>query len=590
MVKRDSVGSTPRNCGGQASGARIAERTDTSLVSGEGRQENDMKTTWLAMLTILAAPALAQDAEKVDPASMNWKPVEGYRSRFTREEGRKTVSRGETVATSTASIEGDETVTRIAEGRVTEVVFSCSEAAWTVDGKALDVPFRTRTVRINLLGEGRVRQGVWRYEMGGDMGDEVHLLGDSLRGFGPQCGAGDLLPKKLVSVGQTWTCPTAWFVEQHRQEKGALTLSPKSSAKGTLKRVFSRDGARFATFVFTADLVVTGIQGVKLDAPGRLREQIELEACVDGSRPDATLTCTAELNVDSTIAGDGRALTLRMEQSSKLTRTTLPRDERAYELDRRWTPVAGHRAEVHENLAQGLATRVWRGGKLMADDKTSTSKAFTAEQRLIRVADRKLAEWTWAFSAARHREAGGERVPYPFEGKEVRMTRIENGQLLYACTDGTALEETDGRALGGALPRGAWAVVKRYLPKKAVAVGATWTPDWREMDDADLDVAQCAGSLTLKYVEDRNGAKFARIDGEVTMPFAKFAGMSLKKHGLNRLRVEMTLCIDGTLPDGEVRCTTEGSVDSDLAVDDASPPHVKMQGVELKEWHIRTLR
>lgn len=105
-------------------------------------------------------------------------------------------------------------------------------------------------------------------------------------------------PPEKLAPGETWKFDVKKLLESMGSPFSDMHYdAEKSQAQGKLKRVFEKNGARYAEFGVVTNLKCKGMAGAEFVDGGALVVEGEFEACIDGTRPDWAL------NLSHTFAG-----------------------------------------------------------------------------------------------------------------------------------------------------------------------------------------------------------------------------------------------------------------------------------------------
>jgi len=135
-----------------------------------------------------------------------------------------------------------------------------------------------------------------------------------------------LLPGHEVKVGASWQIDTQALARQWEKGIDIEIDAAKTTASGTLRRVYQKDGRRFGVLELSLELPLTAFtRARKLPLlPGsRMTVHMTADACIDGSVDTCVMEGSMRMNVTANLpAKDGTQtkLTLAVESTSKETR------------------------------------------------------------------------------------------------------------------------------------------------------------------------------------------------------------------------------------------------------------------------------
>ncbi len=293
-----------------------------------------------AVLTalILAAGAAAQDSQKAYELKLACKPTVGHKSEVT-----ETQSQTQNI---TAKV-GDQVVNRIAENKnssfaaveeiakvdgdkIAEAMWTFSKAVRVEEGKEVPYGFQGKKVRVTRSKEG---PPAFAYEDGTkpEAEDEQALkeaVGSDYQSKPGPTGEEVFAPKKPVKVGESWAPSVKEIAELFMGQEATVAIDvEKSKASFTLKSAEAREGAHIGKIEGILDMVFTQFGPLKLDKPLPARISVQLDAFIDGKRPDGEMRMKMELKGASTVTDpNGTRIDLDMDMliQSKMTKKTLP--------------------------------------------------------------------------------------------------------------------------------------------------------------------------------------------------------------------------------------------------------------------------
>lgn len=136
-----------------------------------------------------------------------------------------------------------------------------------------------------------------------------------------------LLPGRPVAVGETWQLNRKALIEAWGKDLG-LAQVDEAAVKGTgrLLKVYQRDSRQFGVLKIEATVPLGAVDSEgkrqKLEAGSRMTVEMELDACIDGSRHDGTMKITSESRLAFSHAD---AADMRVVAHSRYTMTSSQR-------------------------------------------------------------------------------------------------------------------------------------------------------------------------------------------------------------------------------------------------------------------------
>jgi len=246
-----------------------------------------------------------------------------------------------------------------------------------------------------------------------------------------------------------------------------------------------------------------------------------------------------------------------------LAAATVGVQEKTYDLKFDTKPVQGRKSDQSEKEFMKMIMKV--NGQAAAREEQY--KDFAASEEVLSVDPEQGTKRRWTFSKAK-RKSEGSIVPYTFQGKSVVLTHAKGKEPLFVLEGEGELtkEDVDGlKSYAGLKKSGGPSGAELFAPDKPVKAGETWTKDLKKIVDAmlgpemakSIDLAASKFSFALKSVENRGGAEFGKISGSMELSFTAFGPLKLDQPIPMKFTVEIDACIDGKLPDGEMKMRGE---------------------------------
>jgi hypothetical protein len=237
--------------------------------------------------------------------------------------------------------------------------------------------------------------------------------------------------------------------------------------------------------------------------------------------------------------------------------------EKTYDLKLETKPVQGQRSEQAETDSMKMVMKV-NGRTAVAQEN---AKEFAASEEILSVDSDLGTKRRWTFSKAA-RTSEGKTVPYAFQGKIVIVTQAKGKELAFALDGGAELSKEDVAGLksfAGKKEEGKPGGAELFAPDRPVKTGETWTKDLKKLVEAILDkemakavdLANSKLSFTLKSVESRGGVEYGKITGVMEFSFTAFGPLKLEQPIPMTFTVDLDCCIDGKLPDGQLKMKGE---------------------------------
>jgi len=237
--------------------------------------------------------------------------------------------------------------------------------------------------------------------------------------------------------------------------------------------------------------------------------------------------------------------------------------DKTYDFKLESKSVQGHKCEQAEREFVKMIMKV--NDQPVA--KSEKFKEFAASEEILSVDSDQGTKRRWTFSKAK-RKTEGSIVPYIFQGKSVVLTDAKGKHPVFVLEGGGELTKEDLedlRSYAGLKKEGRPSGAELFAPDKPVKVGTTWTKDLKKIVEAMLgnemakqvDPAASRVSFTLKSVENRGGAEYGKISGFTELSFIAFGPLKLDRPIAMKFTVDIDACIDGTLPDGEMKMRGE---------------------------------
>lgn len=209
-------------------------------------------------------------------------------------------------------------ILEVKDGDPTREEQAYERATAMVKGKETVYGFQGKTVVCTLAGE----KSTFTYP------DGAALTGADLAGIrevfqnedapGAPSRADEMfVPKKPVKVGESWSPNIGGILTEFMQLEPDAADLEKSKAMFTLKSVEKRDGAEFGKIVGTMDIHLSMMGPMKFTAGLPLKIQVDLDVCIDGTRPDgvAKMSMTLKGKTTAEVPGTPPGIVVDMDMS-----------------------------------------------------------------------------------------------------------------------------------------------------------------------------------------------------------------------------------------------------------------------------------
>ncbi|MHC4605802.1 MAG: hypothetical protein ACYTAF_02570 [Planctomycetota bacterium] len=247
------------------------------------------------------------------------------------------------------------------------------------------------------------------------------------------------------------------------------------------------------------------------------------------------------------------------------------KEEKTYDFTKGWVAVEGAVLDVSETKSMDMTAVVELDGAVVQKMADKTGDGHEATRTLLKVIRGHVLKEKWEFRKA-YRLVEGEEKPYVFADRTVLVEITEKGEWKYRYKDGTdvgaeelpALKEIVGKrgegAEGEEEEMGGAEAYRSFSPPKPLKVGESWTPDVSKMIEelfsgpgmVGIDKKASKGKFTLASVEERDGAEFGRLEGEIELHMTSMGLLKLKPPLVMKFTVEGDACLDGKKPDSDV--------------------------------------
>jgi hypothetical protein len=240
--------------------------------------------------------------------------------------------------------------------------------------------------------------------------------------------------------------------------------------------------------------------------------------------------------------------------------------EKTYDLKLDAKPIKGQKAELADSSVMKMTMKMTGLPEPMNMGEESS---YAATQEVLSAEADGSSVKTWTFSKA-SKTKEGQAAPLSFQGKTVTVKHTKGKPREFSLEGGAAIAAEDLSALrkafmGGDDKPGEPSGADMFAPKKPVKVGESWNPDIKliakSMFDSDmaeaLDLEKSSCKLTLKSVESRAGADFGKIEGLLVVTLGQFGPMKLDTPMALKLQLDLDACIDGKVPDGQLKLKAE---------------------------------
>ncbi len=195
------------------------------------------------------------------------------------------------------------------------------------DGKKFDLGLVGKVVIIEW--EGGAHK--FRYEGGGAVtGDTLEYLREDFKNKDEVDRKMDraIMPKTPVAVGESWMCDMDDIAKSLGKDAGDGIDRDKSTAACKLVKVYSQDGATFGiietTITFVPSRIGPANAGIKNDAGSKMVFKLTLDACIDGSRTEGTMSGGMTLDLGGSLSQGGQDFTIKITGKGKMSQTRVP--------------------------------------------------------------------------------------------------------------------------------------------------------------------------------------------------------------------------------------------------------------------------
>ena len=247
-----------------------------------------------------------------------------------------------------------------------------------------------------------------------------------------------------------------------------------------------------------------------------------------------------------------------------------------YDLKLAWkTAVEGHKSELSQDDSKAFTLKLLNSDGKPFTQENKELRSFAAVEVIRKVKDGKAVVSLWSFTkATQHRE--DQEMPFAFQGRTVVVTRVAEGNRLFAYDDGQPVASDDAAILAGLWDSeskpGEMSGEEIFAPKKPVAVGEQWMPDVTTISEGlklgdGIDLKRSSAKATLKSAEVRDGVEFGTVELYVELWLTKFGPMQLDNAVPMKVEAEIDACIDGALPDGIMTTSMKAKGDSPASME-----------------------
>lgn len=270
-------------------------------------------------LGLLAAAANAEDAV----AFKSFTPQTGQRIKVSNDEKNTTTSsftiKGtkkdmEEVKTKTI-VYIDEVLDNAAKTRpAAKIKRTYEKSVLTKDGKNIPFPLDGKTITIEKKGDKYV------FTAAGEAvtGEGLKLLDNEFNRPTKSDSQDFYFPKKPVKTGDSWDVDALDIIKLV-SDSGLNLDAEKATAKGTLKKTFTKGQSQYGSVDFVFEAPVTGIgpkSAVTIQS-GKMTIKSSGESCIDGSLPASNMTTKIKLAISGTVQG----IDLQIESNATENRT-----------------------------------------------------------------------------------------------------------------------------------------------------------------------------------------------------------------------------------------------------------------------------
>ncbi len=191
----------------------------------------------------------------------------------------------------------------------------------TEDGQPKDIGLAGKTILI----ETKDNKTTYTFADGSKLSeDQLKFLDANQKDDGRERPEFDevILPKNPVKAGETWKIDTAAIAKVF--DDNFVIDTAKSTATGTLTKVYDKGGRKFGVLDIKLDLVVSrlgqGAQAIPLKDGSKMQVEGILDICIDGTAEAGTMTMTMKGDFE----GEFMGATLKLTMTGKNTATAEP--------------------------------------------------------------------------------------------------------------------------------------------------------------------------------------------------------------------------------------------------------------------------
>lgn len=226
-----------------------------------------------------------------------------------------------------------------------------------------------------------------------------------------------------------------------------------------------------------------------------------------------------------------------------------PAQDKTYPLEAGWSPVKGHRTE----LTTSVSLKVDAKSRGTPVESTSLACQLTAQDVVLSGLGAEALLFQRKILKASYLEQG-KAQPLTFVGANLRL-EFTKGQVTFEREDQKPLSENENDLLNRVSEP---MDLNRFLdPEKPVKIGESWaTPAGKGLEillgpsiSAGLALQEAKARMTLKAVDTRGGAEFARVEGVLEVPMSSMGEATFKRPIPMKITLEATFDVDGKVPD-----------------------------------------
>jgi len=172
-----------------------------------------------------------------------------------------------------------------------------SKVSFQVDGREVTLPYAGKMVEVKKVGSG------YQFLLEGQTpltGEAAWLL---TKEFSNEEGIdfqAAILPKQPVKVYESWQIDMAPIVADWSKNKPMQVDGAKSAGLGQLMKVYEKEGRLFGELQFQIEMpfasIGQGQEKVPVQAGSRVRMDITLDVCIDGSSSTGTMTAKYDVS------------------------------------------------------------------------------------------------------------------------------------------------------------------------------------------------------------------------------------------------------------------------------------------------------